>query len=59
MGGVIKIGTCLKCGEPVYCDNIHGSPDRCNILLQNCPKGGDCEVDILKTPLAKRNRFAD
>jgi hypothetical protein len=59
MSGIIKLGTCIKCNQPVYADNIHGSPDKCNILLQKCIKGGDCEVDVLKTPLAKRNRFAD
>ena len=61
MGGIIKLGTCLKCGKPVYVDNVHGSLDKCNILLQKCTSlaGGDCEVDVLRTLLAKRHRFAD
>jgi len=57
--GIIKIGTCLKCNKPVYADNVHGSPTNGKILLQDCAKGGDCEVDILLTPMAQRNRFAD
>lgn len=44
--GIIKIGTCLKCGKPVYTDNVHGSPTNGNILLQSCKLGGDCEVDV-------------
>jgi hypothetical protein len=48
MAGIIKLGTCIKCNQPVYADNIHGSPDKCNILLQKCSKGGDCEVEITK-----------
>ena len=59
MGGVTKLGNCVKCGLDVYVDNVHGAPTNGNILLQNCTKGGDCEVDVLKTPFAKRNRFAD
>ena len=59
MAGIIKLGTCLKCGKPVYVDNVHGSPTNGNILLQECIKGGDCEVDIFLTPWAKRYRFAD
>ena len=43
--GINKLGTCLKCGKPVYTDNVHGSPTNGNILLQLCIKGGDCEVD--------------
>ena len=43
--GIIKIGTCLKCGKPVYTDNVHGSPANTNILLQSCKLGGDCEVE--------------
>ena len=56
--GIIKIGTCLKCGKPVYADNVHGSPAN-NILLQSCKLGGDCEVDILKTSLVTRYKFSD
>jgi len=52
---IIKLGTCLKCNQPVYCDNIYGSSDKCNILLQNCIKGSECEVDILGTPWVTRN----
>jgi len=59
MSGIIKLGNCLKCGKPVYVENVHGSPVNGNILLQECIHGGDCEVDILLTPLAKRNRFTD
>ena len=57
--GIIKIGTCLKCGKPVYADNVHGAPGNSNILLQECINGGDCEVDVLLTPLAKRYKFSD
>ena len=57
--GIIKLGTCLKCGKPVYADNVHGAPANTNILLQSCKLGGDCEVDVLLTPLAKRYRFSD
>ena len=57
--GITKLGNCVKCGKIVYADNIHGSPTVSNILLQSCKLGGDCEVDVLKTPWAKRNRFAD
>jgi len=46
--GIIKIGTCIKCGKPVYADNVHGSPAISNILLQSCKLGGDCEVDVKK-----------
>ena len=46
--GIIKIGTCLKCGKPVYADNVHGAPAINNILLQFCTLGGDCEVDVKK-----------
>jgi len=42
--GIIKIGTCLKCGKTVYADNVHGAPTNSNILLQSCKLGGDCEV---------------
>ena len=55
--GIIKMGTCLKCGKPVYIE--HYDNGKSNILLQSCRLGGDCEVDVLLTPLAKRNRFAD
>ncbi len=47
--GIIKIGTCLKCGKPVYADNVHGVPANTNILLQSCKLGGDCEVDIIQS----------
>lgn len=58
-GRIVKLGKCVKCGGDVMVDFVHGSPKTGKILLQDCIKGGDCEVDILKTPLAKRNRFAD
>ena len=57
--GITKLGNCIKCGKPVYADNVHGSPANGNILLQSCKLGGDCEVDVLLTPLAKRYKFAD
>ncbi len=57
--GIIKIGTCLKCGKSVYADNVHGSPANSNILRQSCKLGGDCYVDVLLTPMAKRYKFAD
>jgi len=57
--GIVKLGTCLKCGKPVYADNVHGSPTNGNILLQEYIKGGDCEVDVLLTSMAKKYRFAD
>ena len=44
MGGITKLGNCVKCGLDVYVDNVHGAPTNGNILLQNCTKGGDCEV---------------
>ena len=59
MSGITKLGNCLKCSKPVYVDNVHGAPINGNILLQECIKGGDCEVDILKAPLVKRDGFAD
>lgn len=58
-GRIVKLGICVKCGGDVMVDFVHGSPTLGTILLQNCTKGGDCEVDVLKTPWAKRNRFAD
>ena len=42
--GIIKIGTCLKCGKPVYIE--HYDNGKSNILLQSCRLGGDCEVDV-------------
>lgn len=57
--GITKLGNCIKCGKIVYVDNVHGSPANGNILLQSCKLGGDCEVDVLLTPLAKRYKFAD
>ena len=57
--GIIKIGICLKCGKSVYADNVHGQPAKSNILLQSCRLGGDCEVDVLKTNMATRYRFAE
>jgi len=60
-GRIIKLGSCVKCGGDVMVDFIHGSPTLGNILLQKCTSlaGGDCEVDILKTPWAKKNKFVD
>ena len=52
--GIIKLGTCLKCGKPVYIEHDNG---KSNILLQSCVFGGDCEVDILLTPFAIRNKY--
>ena len=57
MSGIIKLGNCIKCGEPVYVENAHGSTANGNVILQACVKGGDCEVDILKTPFAVRNNL--
>ena len=57
MNRIIKLGNCIKCGEPVYVENVEGSPENGNIIFQACIKGGDCEVDILKTPFAIRNNL--
>lgn len=59
MGGITKLGNCMKCGKIVYIDNVQGSPANGTILLQSCKLGGDCEVDILKVLWPKRYRFAD
>ena len=59
MSWITKFGVCIKCGNEVYAEFLNYPKYTRNILLQECIKGGDCEVDILLTPLAKRNRFAD
>lgn len=51
---IAKFGDCIKCGRPVFAEY---RPDQSpQILLQECEvDGGDCTVDILKTPFCKIN----